>query len=454
MKYRGLVLTILAAAMIAAVTAAAAVPLTADETVRITLDNAFPGEVVVKAFTLNKESEIDLESAVGVFRQGGNELVFYGWILNSDTRQPVWHALDRDIEFDRGVNEISVSLKLPAGNYEMYYSAQLNNSGSVTGDSFGNVVSKILSEIFGTKDKSDDVRFSDELRLTVTADAADMVEKDVEELLDPKARKAVVAIMRVRDSSRVQRAFKLEKETRLHVYALGEHSGSNPDDYARIENMKTRESVWIMDEGETEHAGGAGKNVVADRDITLKPGEYLVTYVTDDSHAYNSWNQIGPHDPQFWGITVSTMAKEDLANVKVLENFKLPEPVVGVLRVRDESKEMKTFEVLEPVDLEVMCIGEGDTERDMYDYGWIEKAGTGDMVWKIKGRKTKHAGGAEKNRMLRERIRLEKGSYKIYFRTDRGHCYNDWNAEQPYDPDNYGITLWVLDEKDRGKISM
>ena len=36
----------------------------------------------------------------------------------------------------------------------------------------------------------------------------------------------------------------------------------------------------------------------------LPAGEYVVHYVTDDSHCFGQWNQEAPFEPERWGITI------------------------------------------------------------------------------------------------------------------------------------------------------
>ena len=70
----------------------------------------------------------------------------------------------------------------------------------------------------------------------------------------------------------------------------------------------------------------------------------------------------------------------------------------------------------------------------MDDYAWIEEAGTGRVVWEMTYRMTEHAGGAKKNRMFNDTIRLDKGEYVVYYETDGSHSYEDWNASPPTGP--------------------
>ena len=54
----------------------------------------------------------------------------------------------------------------------------------------------------------------------------------------------------------------------------------------------------------TMDAGGANKNRRFDGLVELPAGEYVVHYVTDDSHSFDQWNQEAPFEAERWGITI------------------------------------------------------------------------------------------------------------------------------------------------------
>jgi len=56
--------------------------------------------------------------------------------------------------------------------------------------------------------------------------------------------------------------------------------------------------------GMTERAGGARKNRLVNASVYLERGDYELHYRTDDSHAFNDWNDDPPEDRAHWGITI------------------------------------------------------------------------------------------------------------------------------------------------------
>lgn len=91
--------------------------------------------------------------------------------------------------------------------------------------------------------------------------------------------------------------------------------------------------------------------------------------------------------------------------------------------------------------MRIFAIGEG-TGGQMYDYGWIENAETGKAVWEMKEPETRHAGGASKNRQIDTVIRLPAGKYKLHYKSDDSHSFDNWNALPP-DISFWGIALYA-----------
>jgi hypothetical protein len=106
----------------------------------------------------------------------------------------------------------------------------------------------------------------------------------------------------------------------------------------------------------------------------------------------------------------------------------------------DEEYLFQGFEVLNPITLQIYAIGEL-REDGQYDYGWIVNTANRERVWEMKYRDTEYAGGAEKNRMIKEDLPLGPGKYAIYFVTDDSHSPRQWNSPPPYDPFLWGISI-------------
>ncbi len=125
--------------------------------------------------------------------------------------------------------------------------------------------------------------------------------------------------------------------------------------------------------------------------------------------------------------------------------------VLSLLDDGPSASERKAFELTRPADIEVYAIGE--LRKDgAFDYGWIQNADTRRRVWEMDYRRTDDAGGAHKNRMVRDTVRLPAGRYVAYFVSDDSHDPGEWNAMPPFDPDFWGMTLRIADAAGRAAV--
>jgi CubicO group peptidase (beta-lactamase class C family) len=118
------------------------------------------------------------------------------------------------------------------------------------------------------------------------------------------AKMSVVAqLVKVVDNEDKTVEFSLPRAQQVRIFSIGEGQAGEMFDYGWIENADKGISVWEMQEKETTHAGGAGKNRKVDVVISLEPGKYKLRYKTDDSHSFDHWNALPP-EINFWGIAV------------------------------------------------------------------------------------------------------------------------------------------------------
>jgi hypothetical protein len=124
----------------------------------------------------------------------------------------------------------------------------------------------------------------------------------MEPYTDPYAEREVIAQLEgIANGQRLSTAFTLDNETAVRVYGIGEISPQGAFDYGWIVEENTGDTVWSMEQGEWDHAGGAPRNRLADVVVRLPAGSYSLHYVSDDSHSYMSWNSTPP-DHLYWGI--------------------------------------------------------------------------------------------------------------------------------------------------------
>jgi len=73
-------------------------------------------------------------------------------------------------------------------------------------------------------------------------------------------------------------------------------------DYAWIED-EGGTKVWEMNAIDSKPAGGAVKNRTVDAKITLNKGSYSLHYTSDESHAFDNWDDDAPTTP-FYGVVI------------------------------------------------------------------------------------------------------------------------------------------------------
>ncbi|MCF8412891.1 MAG: hypothetical protein K9G44_05710 [Melioribacteraceae bacterium] len=413
----------------------------------IKLGNPDVGDLKIVAFNLTKDARVKVEGTGGSFTKWDNQIAFYGWILDADTREIVWTALDRDFEEElsdiAGLIDFEAELDLKKGNYEAYY-VGIDNNYYYKMNNFNGIWNKL----FGSRKRNFRASNIDDLFMTLRTSGAVMNKRDSEEFIDDYVDKAIVSFIRVRDGEYLKEGFSLTKETKLKVYSVGEGQRKNVYDYAWIYDVKNNKRVWSMNDNYPDWAGGAEKNILVRETITLPAGSYRVHYVTDDSHSFERWNALPPDDPQFWGVVVSLVNESDRANVKPFKEVDVVKPLIELIRIGDDEFVSQGLKLDKDMDIRILCLGEGPSKDNMVDAGWIINAETRKSIWDMRGNWTDHAGGADKNRMVDEVIKLKKGSYIVYYSSDGSHSFEEWNSTPPYERERWGITIWAADEND------
>ncbi len=376
-----------------------------------------------QGFSLKKDMKIHI-SAQGEYSSSGNIFVDHGWIINAESGERVWEMDKWSTRYAGGAKKnrhAQDDLSLPAGNYVAFYMSDDSHA----------------FDEWNAPPPFDPLNYG--IRVSVKS-ASDKSSVGAYKY-DPE-KNMIFALDRVRNDEYVTQGFTLTKPTKLRILCYGEHAFNQFADYGWIEDVSTMDPVWEMTEDNTSYGGGATKNRVANEVITLPAGDYMAGYVTDDSHAYRSWNSDKPLDPDKWGITVYGVGEDfDKSSVNLFKEAPAGSgALVSLTRVGDDEEVSEDFTLTETTKVTISALGEGSGGR-MYDYGWIENTDNGRIVWKMRYRKTRNAGGAEKNRMVTATVTLDPGTYEVIFVTDGSHSYQRFNARQPRNPQRWGIIV-------------
>jgi len=429
----------------------------------ITLEKPEPYDLLVQGFELSAPATVQVD-AVGRWSRddedwrsewrGSREddaLSVYAWILDSETRRPVWimDAWDTEkVQGNRALRQVQEDVELDAGRYEVYfYSGHgwLNQAEDWDRD----------DRYKWGKGWSRDARhLREDLAETYvklsTSGSATTFQPDGAQL------GGLVALNQFGDSQLRSAGFELSSRAPLRIYSLIEFTKGAREaaDYGWIIDESTREVVWSGVDALSRRAGGSRKNRLIDEEIELDAGRYILYYGTDDSHSYEEFNANPPNDPMNWGITVLPGDGFQASNFSTFDEVRPQDPLVEFTRARDGDFMEQSFRLSSDARLHVYALGEysyGD--REFVDYAWITNAKTGRVEWEMDGRNAVGAGGAEKNRMFDGIIELPAGEYTLYYATDGSHSHDTWNAAEPFDPGAWGVTVWPAQGFDRGQFA-
>lgn len=380
-----------------------------------------------RAITLPEPVQVTVY-CLGEFDGSDRSMADRGWILDALTRTPVWKMNADNSRHAGGAEKNRLSretLQLKAGSYVVSYSCDDSHSPGAW-----NAPPPLDPDYYG-------------ITLWANSEAAARSVRPYDEEHDERR---VVALIRQADDAYATQGLTLRRPSRLHVYALGERArGGEFADRAWIEEFASQRLIWEMSEHNTSPAGGAEKNRKADEILNLPAGDYVVYYMSDDSHAYRTWNASPPDDPSHWGITLSGVGPQfDASSIRKF----VPEErtaakrnyLVHIVRVRDDANERQRFRLDRPTRVRILSIGEG-LGREMFDYGWIENLRGGDVPWEMTMRNTRHAGGAAKNRIYDGVVLLDAGEYEAHYVSDGSHAWGSWNATRPNAPHFWGIRV-------------
>ncbi len=403
-----------------------------------------------------------------------HKMYAYGWILNAQTRQVVW-ILDRDnTSRSRDDRTFDGEVTLQRGSYEIYFAAATFTYVS-TFSNVGMNVDHREKDLFNLGERitqkkglkswfegwfgkwvdDDDIRENWQKRSAswgIDVKVDEKLASSLRTFTPPtEAPNTLLKATKLGENEYIRKGFIIDEPMKIQIYALGEGARGSYElaDYGWIMNTADRTRVWQMRWRDSEEAGGAAKNVLANEEISLPKGEYTLYFVTDNSHSAADWNCAPPSDPLNYGVTIRVKNEKDKANFKTTD-VKEDAGVLflSITKVGDDETRSEVFTLKQDAKVRIYALGErSNSERQMADYAVILDARTRTRVWKMDADRTVHAGGASKNRMLDEVVLLPKGSYIIQYNTDDSHSYNDWNSDPPFDPEHYGVTLSLVGEK-------
>lgn len=415
--------------------------------------------VLAAGFELERDTEVRIE-ALGLVESTGlgrslwpfgrseetgkeRPYIVRAWILDGATRKPVWMQEADPSVIEGGSSRLrraDARIRLVAGPYELYVSSEVEGERSektarsqpwwqqtieyLSGD-FEPLVTQCFAAL-----SADSLRPSDVKRHEVDGDLPG----------------ALIRLNRTGDSALRSAGFELRGPATLRLYGILEQvpGSDEASDFGWIVDAATRRPVWQCWRGDHAHAGGAAKNRLVDETVRLEAGRYLLSYGTDDSHSFPSFNASPPHDPFNWGITLMPGPGFEPASFTTFTP-ETPDPLVALTEVGDNETLERPFHLDRDANVRVHAMGERTSHGRLADFAEIVEPRTGTAVWKMSAADTIPAGGSRKNRLFDGLVRLRRGDYVLRYRTDDSHSYPHWNAPAPFEPRQWGVSLFPAD---------
>ncbi len=259
--------------------------------------------------------------------------------------------------------------------------------------------------------------------------------------------------------------FTLEREETISVRAVAFRHHEDCD--AWILDRVTREVVWELDDARITDRHS--KTVELEDDVELPAGTYELYFAVASDYGWE--------ETHFFGLirTISRTARYGWGYRKALRELEVglsapggrnegrndagqvrdvlrKDAIVAFTGVGDDELLRGSFALERPMEVEVYALGEAE-RRETYDGGWIEDVDRGERVWELDYRHSRGAGGAKKNRMTRETLRLVAGTYAVFYASDDSHSWPRFNQRPPRDPMAWGVTIRPVDPADAAHVS-
>ncbi len=231
-------------------------------------------------------------------------------------------------------------------------------------------------------------------------------------------------------------------------------------------------SAFLQDTDKNVWIGYPGKGLNKYNPLTGKVERILPDYKDESSltgvHISSIYQDTLNDSAHVWVSTLDRgLFKIDLKTNRVLRfewrDIRYPSTLFKFLDEKVESGNVEV-EISEPADSvsikrefklsehkEFIVVSTGEAfQNNRFDYGYIKKSGR--IIWDFDQHSSFYAGGANKNRILIDVIRLAPGNYSVNYRSDDSHSHENWNEKAPDHPRYWGIKLIPINKKEADRI--
>ncbi|MCK4661802.1 MAG: SpoIIE family protein phosphatase [Bacteroidales bacterium] len=142
------------------------------------------------------------------------------------------------------------------------------------------------------------------------------------ELLDSinKNTQALKHLTEIKNNTDTTVSFELTKKSTVLLISVGETNYFGDSDYAYLK--KGTAEIWKMNGTNSKHAGGDKRNKIEAKLLTLEKGNYILGYISDDSHSFEAWEADKPDKTNFYGTKIFLSNQKDISTIKNLLNEK------------------------------------------------------------------------------------------------------------------------------------
>jgi hypothetical protein len=254
--------------------------------------------------------------------------------------------------------------------------------------------------------------------------------------------------------------FELSKSQTVSIEALGFRNRSERYDVMLsngwILDADTRNVVWSFEDADSDRESRHIRRY--NGNVQLDAGRYEVYYSTfpafggdrnrgdwwEFSDVFRSngfdWEDYEDATREFEMVVRGEGKSLSEHDVEGYQDKMKEGAIVSLTALKGERYERIGLELERETELEIYCIGELRKD-ELYDGAWIVNTASRKKVWALDYWDSDAAGGADKNRVFKDRIKLPAGKYVLYCATDDSHHFDHWNSAPPYDPYFWGVTV-------------
>ena len=272
-------------------------------------------------------------------------------------------------------------------------------------------------------------------------------------------------------------AFRVERPQLLAVHATGSfETDTTLAAYGWIVDRAAGTVYWRMDPALLSR--GRGTLASVDDTLQFEPGVYdayfttygdpLVRPETEDGGFFDRIGNLLSNDGRAWHADAArwrfAVAAADPLSELHVEHLHGDEgrpeinlvPVFGEIwssgPVRNREEIEYEFEVAERVSLRLLVTGE-HLDNDWMDHARLVRFTDGELIWSSGDSSPVWAGGSLKNQSVDTTLVLDTGLYRVSYRTDQSHAYNQWTANPPWIPVSWGARLIAADSLSAQNVS-